>query len=413
MMFRIFAVLWAYVYIVSASPLNGPATESLSTLFIYTTALTGTQEIPSTETIYFITESGTREACAGICDAPIEFVTETFTVATTVLSASVTTITTSGSTCPSGASCSTLISTSYVPITTSTAIPVSVCVYNLTSDMYGLGVRLGFYLQAISNFLSAALLNHGVVDLGRDTSASLAFGILVAFLLGITESSLALEAQVFVALISIVCLPLLIQPILNWSWTESIASQGSLFVLYIIYIITMSTSVWGVLHGWIRTAQCDVLSGLSGRSALSPSARMTWLVFFCMGLAFGCGLFAAVLFKKWWARHDLNKSEKKSEKNDANEPKIPWIHQDPKTFIPWAIFYILLFIVCVTSVELTIKWHHIDSPGLSESEYGQWIAFSVGLFAVVSVFWEWMWQLRDNSKSGRLRRLWLNRRIVA
>jgi hypothetical protein len=128
---------------------------------------------------------------------------------------------------------------------------VQICVFTITEDMYGLGVRLGFYLQAFCNRVATILLVDGGVT-GRSASATLAFGILVAFQLGLGTSSLSLEAPVFIALTSMISLPLLLEPALDKFRCERPENQGSLLLLGLIELIALMTTVGGFMQGWDR-----------------------------------------------------------------------------------------------------------------------------------------------------------------
>lgn len=327
---------------------------------------------PAPLTITSYSSCGPNEPCSA------SLVTRTLNTAITTGSPIVTSITSIES-CPDSETCAALVSyvTTIVP-TINPSVPVAICIYTITGDMYGLGVRIGFYLQAASNFIAAALLPRGIKE-GRTTSAILVFGLVTAFELGIGESSLALESPVIVALMSMLTLPLLMQPALDWSWKEQAAKQSSLLVISALYIAATGSSIWGVIHGWNRgSTECDILSGISGRSALSQRAQTLWLVLFSLALAFSVFWTLAGICKTWAANGKPSKSK----------PKQLWYTRSPICFLSWAGFWILLMIVCLLSIERTIAVHGITPPGLSKTEYGQWIAFSVGLGAVVDILWK-------------------------
>jgi hypothetical protein len=55
-----------------------------------------------------------------------------------------------------------------------------ICIYTVTGDMYGLGVRLGFYLQSATGIIATVFIpDEG--EQGRANSAILCFALLIAF----------------------------------------------------------------------------------------------------------------------------------------------------------------------------------------------------------------------------------------
>ena len=253
-------------------------------------------------------------------------------------------------------------------------VTVTECGYNITGDMYGLGVRLGFYLQAASNVMTTAFVVNGAND-GRSNSACLGFGILVAFGLGVSESLLSLEEPVFVALMAIVSLPLIVQPIFDWSCEGSIAIHGSWLALGAVFSAAMCMSLYGLYHGWDRgPPECDVLSGLGGGEATSVNGHTAWTILFIFATMVALTALALGVYKL------LATTGVRRER--------AWIYEDPPRCLVWGLLAIALSIVCIISVELTIERQGISPPGLGKTEYGQWIAFSVGLTAIIGFFWE-------------------------
>ena len=327
---------------------------------------------PRMATLTSFSLCGPNEPCSD------QFISSTLTGTLTVGPAVVSTV--EGS-CPLGAACFVGVYMTTIENTLDPGSMIEICVYAITGDMYGLGVRLGFYLQALSNILAAALLIHGAREC-RTNSAVLAFGTVVAFVLGLGETSVALEAPVLLALVSILALPLLLQPVLDWKWKEAPSSLSSLLVLMIIYCVAVSSTLWGFFHGWYRgPPQCDIKSGISGASALSTAGRASWLANFILCLVFLGVLFLASVYKTWKAR------------TYTVHPERAWPLRNRMQFSVWFIFTLILCSVCIYSIESTIRRHAITYPGLSKTEYGQWIAFSIGLGAVVSILWSYITRL--------------------
>ena len=225
---------------------------------------------------------------------------------------------------------------------------------------------MGFYLQAFSNILPQSHEENS----GRANSASLSFGLLVAFWLGIDITSLALEAPVLVALITSVSLPAIVH-------SASHASVGSLLAVTILYAAGMMSVLFGGINGWYRGSyQCEVASGFSGENALSANGKAVWFTLFGVETLLSLALLVIILYRMYATR---NKRHFRA-----------WFQNNRRNSLIFFWFSALVVVLCIVSVETTITRNTIQIPGLSESQYGQWIAFSVGLGAIISVAWGWL-----------------------
>lgn len=242
------------------------------------------------------------------------------------------------------------------------------CEYIITSDMYGIGVRIGFYLQGVSNIFGLRPF-HKDPD-GRSITASLCFGLLVAFWLGIETTSISLEGPVFVALITAVSLPIIIHPVL-FDHPRSSRSSGSLLAVSALYSAAIMSVLFGSINGWYRgSPECSVASAFSGENALSTHGKSAWLILFTVEALLSMALLLTILYRT------INAKTKK-----------PPLDNNWRNGIIFGIFSILIVTFCIASVETTIVLNDIHTPGLSGAEYGQWIAFSVGLGAILASIW--------------------------
>jgi hypothetical protein len=249
------------------------------------------------------------------------------------------------------------------------------CVYKGSAGMWGVGVRCGFYMQAFSNLFALSVAVDGATII-RVATAILSISFLSGFVLGINRSALALEAPVSCALISIVTLPLLVQSVLCWSWKEKIVSQLAMFVICVTYIGVMMSSLLGSVYEWDHVPpECNVVSGLSGESALSTVGRRTWLMLFALGMLTG---YAIMILTAW----------KICIREGNVQPKRAWLYENRRTYMVWIAFSLILYTVCITSVEMTMKIHRVQSPGLgfNLTTVDQWIPFSVGILSIILTF---------------------------
>ena len=216
------------------------------------------------------------------------------------------------------------------------------CEYNITGDMYGLGARTGFYFQAISNIFTITSLVNGS-SYSVSGSVVLCFALIFTFALGYNESALALEAPIFASLLTMVSLPHLSHATLKRLLKRRVDAQGYLFTLAVLTGIGQTLLIWGVVDGWDRgPPQCDVLSGLSGYSALSTGGRIMWAVLFLSGMITAFILAYTILYTT-------------GGRNDNSDK--PWIKTNQWICFQWTMICLLLYIICILSVELTIRRH--------------------------------------------------------
>ena len=236
--------------------------------------------------------------------------------------------------------------------------------------MYGLGVRLGFYLQSASNILATVFLVDGDEN-GRANSAILCFALLIAFGFSIPNDPMALEVPIFIALITLISLPPLSLPIFRRHQYEgNFKSYGSLLALALVYVTACGSCIWGDQHEWFDQASpCPVYSGLGGSSAISPNGWTAWTVLLSLETGVAVVLLCVTTFKASRGRPRPSSQEHWAE-----------------TML-WTAFSVGLLAVCVASVELTIFRHKISTPVLSNSELGQWMSLCAGIGAILSFIW--------------------------
>ena len=274
-------------------------------------------------------------------------------------------------------------------VTTGVKVTGGICIYEITTDMYGLGVRIGFYIQAIVNITATVVIANGW-KYGRLNTSIMAFALLLVFGMGVRMSSLALEAPLFLALISIVSLPALLEMMFRRTVRRNRNFHGVYLTLAAIYVVSFAICLWGVRASWYDISrlpsQCPVLTGLTGGNALMPEGKVGWTVLFGLGLGLSSAIFG---FGCWKCQRDLGRRVMPPLRAEI------WIHQCPFLCVIWLSLSLGLWIVCVVSIEMTISRHHLESAGLTSRDLGQWMAFSTGVAAAVGLFWTWFFQRRD------------------
>jgi hypothetical protein len=271
------------------------------------------------------------------------------------------------------------------------------CIYNVTGDMYGLGVRIGFYLQSASCIVSNAFVVRGN-ELNRGTNAIMTLPLTVAYGLGFLDQAniLPLEVQMFISLVAMVALPCLSVILLRRSTIPGdIYSNGSIVSLTLIFVVACGLGTWGEATQPYHGA-CRVFSGLGGDSVKAKAGWSAWLALLCTLTATALSLFLISIYRMWRSvkafRHGFSTST-----DLIAEGEQCWFREKQRVCICWLVFIVGLWCTCVASVELTLKRHLIITDGLSQREFGQWIALCVGICSWVSLLWaavgdRWKWR---------------------
>src|SRR5271170_152706 len=160
-----------------------------------------------------------------------------------------------------------------------TTIVPGYCAYSATGDMYGLGVRLGFYVQSACTIVASVILLRG----GRDSRANsiiMSFALTVAFGLGILDrlNQMTLEVQMFMPLVTMICLPLLSLIAVQWRQNsqETVRASVSGFVLSLVFLTSCALAMFGEVHGRYF-GRCKLFSGLGGSSVKAIRGWAVWV----------------------------------------------------------------------------------------------------------------------------------------
>jgi hypothetical protein len=258
--------------------------------------------------------------------------------------------------------------------------------------MYGLGIRLGFYVQAACCIIASIILDGGA-QFGRANSALISFALLVAFGIGIPdpESVRQLEVQIFLSLVTLVCLPTLSLMVFQWRDShETSNTLGSMFALAISFLVSSVMSVWAEAQGPYN-GPCQLLSGLGGHSIKTKSGWLTWLLLVSMLTVIATVLLSVCVFKwfKLWNETRSQQSLKSTVVQPSANTERPqhWFHRNPKMCLLWTVFAAGVWVTCVASIEFTIKRHKITTANLTDQDFGQWMSVCIAIGTVGSVAW--------------------------
>jgi hypothetical protein len=107
-------------------------------------------------------------------------------------------------------------------------------------DMYGFGVRLGFYIQSACCIIAIIFLKDGVEFGCLQDSLFKSIGVVNP------ENLKILEGQLFTSLVVMVSLPSLSQIVFQWHQIpESVYALGSTIVLATIFMVSCIVAMWG------------------------------------------------------------------------------------------------------------------------------------------------------------------------
>ncbi|KAF8537358.1 hypothetical protein BDD12DRAFT_227983 [Trichophaea hybrida] len=254
--------------------------------------------------------------------------------------------------------------------TQSTGQAETSCGFKGTPDMYGLGIRLGIYLQTL------AVLLAGTFDkTGSMMALSLAGSLFkLSMLLGLSIlTATHTEFQVVEAAI-VIAFTLCTHETINIEHKSTKSRWKYLpIMVHSANIAIGSYSIWFWFRGIDQLAH-----------SICPSygfffSRVTFLGWFrTFGKVFSILQFLVLLLLLVLVNSKINL------KCDGIEPgMLRNIAKVASKIVPW-----LWSICCILAIELMIRWNHIGEVN-SISNVGQAIPFLVGFGSVVTVIIEW------------------------
>ncbi|KAK0641373.1 hypothetical protein B0T16DRAFT_461446 [Cercophora newfieldiana] len=261
------------------------------------------------------------------------------------------------------------------------------------TDIYGIGVRVGYYLTYFAGVLALCFNNNkGITDSLK--SINIIFGaILIVLLRNATLGSFAvLEWQIASVLVFVLPLSSMILAFLLGS--PGLASWGTFFILYGLY---------SALQPWLFWTRID-----QGRDLSCPSIRMFIFAVFdfyhpsyvkflramsiiaciCSPVALIGGITLIVMSMKGKksVRDTIVEKMREATQDGSSDIDLSVIKRSPVFRL---IVIPLLFGGCtgIVSVEKLISLNSIDLSDVEFLSTGQLIPFLVGLFTFISTIW--------------------------
>ena len=271
--------------------------------------------------------------------------------------------------------------------------------------MYGVGVRIGFYVQAACCILATIILELGV-QFGRANSAIICFALLVAFGFGILDpvSQRQLEVQVFLSLVTAVSLPTLTLISFQWrNFHESPKRLGSMLALAIIFLACCVISVWSEAQG-PYTGVCELLSGLGRQSIKTKGGWLTWLVLVSLLTIIATVLLVLCAYKMFKLSKEARSQNTRKSAWLVHKGKEGqnWFNCHRKWCVLWTVFAAGVWATCVSSIELTVRRHKIITKTPTDQDFRQWMSLCVAIGTVCSVIWGilFSWSKRKTQNGG-------------
>lgn len=269
------------------------------------------------------------------------------------------------------------------------------CGFDGNPDVYGLGIRLGVYCQAVALAITVCFrqtTSQRGVSYGNGIFQ---FAMTIGLCILSTKSDFqAVEATIVVLLalcssiqnpfgekIQPLSRPWTLKKVQYWTWTTGlpIFRRGIELALFLY-------AIWLLFVGLDRLSHSNTCKSFA--FFFAPVDLYGWFRTLAKVYITGVVVVRTLLFVGW-LRRVFRKRDNSSDSSDLSE--IPGL------IFAWAGCLFLIFFIL--SIELMIRWNRITSLS-SLSDVGQLVAFLVGLGGLLSVFLGWE-RGRDGRVDGR------------
>jgi hypothetical protein len=296
------------------------------------------------------------------------------------------------------------------------------------TDMYGLGIRLGFYLQWFSAILARSLVpkrsrDHRIEDPMKDEITGLRFSnnifaaatFLALLILIVGDVSSLQVVEVYIVLLltfgfSFVLIPIYLWRLLTlcsprwdptrWPITRLSKVENNLSFLLITGVASFQLWFWFSRVPQLHTLTCQEYGFLMAKVRLDlPVMRaVNILLYFAVLLSS-----LAMILKRIQKCLGNRSTEKKKKK------KIRYVRPFKLQYVLMAflsssrknvlrnlsiILSLVVAIIVVTATELTIKWNNIQGVNTLNSA-GQTIPFLIGVASVVRILYVYLFKGPD------------------
>lgn len=257
-------------------------------------------------------------------------------------------------------------------------------------DLYGIGIRIGLYLQWTSILI--ALLIAPSESIPTFTASNIiTFAIIISLLAGISNESLVVADWTIVTCLTFV-LFIGLTPGVLINYSDHLGSTMMFCVLCIMYSVLLIPLPWVTFVGWSRgqTSSCHFKSWLMLNSGSYPGEEGASTLPKSMGIIGGlvgvCMLCGALYFmcRRLWLGHSETETSSKSHRSRERE----WSALKSPIRIGFVASSALGFgTLAIVTVEITIARNRIDLSRAPLTSTGQLIPFLSGLINLLVICW--------------------------
>lgn len=259
------------------------------------------------------------------------------------------------------------------------------------TDLYGIGIRIGLYLQWASILIALVIAPSESIPTFT-ASNIITFAIIISLLAGISDESLVVADWIIVTCLTFV-LFIGLTPGVLINYFDHLRSTMMFGVLCVMYSVILIPLPWVAFVGWSRgqTSSCHFKSwlmlnnesfpGEQGASTLPKSMSIVG------GLIGVCMLCSALFFicRRLWLGH--------GEEGTNPTENLSWERREWSTLrSPIRVSFVTLTALgfgtlAITTVEIAIARNHIDLSIAPLTSTSQLIPFLSGLINLVVICW--------------------------
>lgn len=245
-------------------------------------------------------------------------------------------------------------------------------------DVYGKGIRLSYYLQWVSAIIGLWIAPQSA-DRTRIATSILTLSVFINAVRGAAVDDSLVVVEWYIAYYLAFWLLVFNLPTYGAAFKSS---AGSLAIILLNYVMVLSFLAWiywrGTFYGYKEGCNAKVFL-FTAINAYNPHWILASKVLNSMGLIAALAAFIGALvllflgLTEWLGEVD--------ESPASLGDRLPLV-------IVWTFLLLTEGAFSIAFVERTIQVNHIDFPGASLTDSGQLIPFLIGVFTLVSVFWE-------------------------
>lgn len=282
---------------------------------------------------------------------------------------------------------------------------MAVCSFDGNSDMYGLGIRLGFYLQWFGVILANWLARSEVPGLRFANSVFVAATFL-ALIIQMAKNVQNLEVvEVYIILLLMFGAYFALIPIYIWRlftkcnpyWDPSrypIVNPGALYsnlnLLLLVAVLSFQLWFWFARVPVLSGEDCEQYGFLFAKIRLENTGFVVISVLLYSILTIICLVIVLIKFGCIIVEEDGGENRRHERRKDRAARIRTLQNLDSASRL-------IVAAVITVATELTIAWNHIRNVN-SLSSAGQTIPFLIGLAAVIRILYVWVFKDEDEGR---------------